>query len=260
MFERVSYLSGATAWDLLRETFPEASLPGRKLASLDEVVFWPTWSAASEKLGQRVEPDVALRFSVGEPARTVALIVEAKLGSLQNRDQWAREWIAHAAEVAGAEPDECWLLALGGMRLGNRARASAFASQIEDGFNVKVNAATAGWADLLAATGRIEAAGAEARILEDIRKALALFGFRAVRRPLRELVAVRAGLCGRFEEVARRLQSWLGTAELESEESDRGRAQEADDGGGLASWALQTVRFRPIRNEGLVFRNLGRRG
>src|ERR1700688_2213729 len=63
VFERLGYLTDASLCAVLHRTFGLAPLsPGD--ARLDSLVFWPKLTKCADKLGQEVEPDVVLRFSL----------------------------------------------------------------------------------------------------------------------------------------------------------------------------------------------------
>ena len=191
-FERLAYLSGARLWQILASTFHSGGLPQRKVAELLDIEFWPFWQDATEKLGQAVEPDVVLTFSIGDPAQIAVLIVECKAGGgLQYPDQWAREWTAFDARCATTErPDEVWLLALGGVPEGPAQTTKSFTERIRKAWGLEIRAVAADWTDLARAVEEIGASSVmEARVLRDIALALDLHGYRNVR-PMQEIVAV----------------------------------------------------------------------
>lgn len=202
VFERLAYLDGPTFWSILRATFRPDVLPDRKVVELAEIEFWPRWSKANPTLEQDVEPDVILRFSVGDPSVRVTLVVECKLGGWQEAGQWRREWIAHEMEFAGDDaPDECFFLALGGLGAFKgkpQEMVSAFAKSASVGASLPIVATAADWSNLLHALHTVEVkAGPERRIVEDIRRALALHGYRRVR-PLGDLAFPDKNRVGSF--------------------------------------------------------------
>lgn len=87
VFERLVYLPPEAAWALLRSSCADA-LPAYRCVELLEVKFWPNWRLErADRL--RAQPDVYLRWSVGDPAAIVDMVVEAKLpGGQQNPKQW----------------------------------------------------------------------------------------------------------------------------------------------------------------------------
>lgn len=102
IFERIAYLPDSVFESFLNELL-ELDEP---IGSLEEIIFWPSWSLS----GQRVEPDVVLRGT----ART--LVVEAKrldYGLQQDAAQLARELQAGSEkDMIGENPV---LLTIGGM-------------------------------------------------------------------------------------------------------------------------------------------------
>lgn len=178
VFERLAYLDGSTLWQILRATFP--ILPAYKVADLIEVEFWPRWSAGEG--GGQVEPDVVLRFEVGDPSCRIDLIVEAKLGGVQSAEQWLREWRAYTASMSGSdEKVDSYLLAIGGT--GPSAAKTVLALKTEiarlTGGALTIPADAAGWQRLADVVGDVESPHShEARVIEDITEALSHFGFR----------------------------------------------------------------------------------
>ncbi|MBB3020416.1 hypothetical protein FHR70_003497 [Microvirga lupini] len=248
IFERLSYLDGEIIWQLLRKTFKPDLLPNRRLASLEEIEFWPLWTKANSRLKKDVEPDVVLRFAVGDPARTVTLIIESKLDGVQYPDQWAQQWIAHDEEYSGEDgPDECYFLALGGLRGSAEMTVSTFSERIAEQHGISVQAAAADWSDLMTALDEVDIERRDVRrIVTDLQEALALHGYRRVR-PLAELPSCSDRLRGNFERSAAQLRSW---AVSDSEPVPM------TDLGDLAGWAATTMRFRPILSDGRVLRKL----
>jgi hypothetical protein len=90
IFERISYMPGPLAWELIRRS-SGGVLQEYRFAELIEIQFWPNWfmTAADRSHSQ---PDVFLRWEVGDPAVQIDMILEAKMpngvqGSWQWRDQ-----------------------------------------------------------------------------------------------------------------------------------------------------------------------------
>lgn len=77
IFERLSYLPALTAWSLLAVA-AGGQLTAYRMADLAEMEFWPFWDADDRVRG--VEPDVFIRIELGDPGRSVQIIVEAKHG------------------------------------------------------------------------------------------------------------------------------------------------------------------------------------
>ncbi len=183
-FERLAYLDGPTLWAIFVSTFRSGTLPRRRLAELLEIEFWPLWQEAVGDLGQAVEPDVVLTLSIGDPVQRIVLIVECKAGGGQQYpDQWAQEWLAFQAETAVTEqPNEVWLLALGGLPEGAQCTVSRFSGDIRARWNTEIRAAAAEWTDLARALDEVTAPSRlEARIIQDLKLALELHGYRNLR-------------------------------------------------------------------------------
>jgi len=188
VFERLAYLNGPTLWAILVSTFRSGALPPRRVADLLEIEFWPLWQEAATALGQAVEPDVVLTLSIGDPAQRIVLIVECKAGGgLQYADQWAREWLSFQAETTvTGQPDEVWLLAVGGLPDSAQRTVARFTDDIRTRWNTEVRALAAEWTDLARALDEIDTTSLlEARIVRDLKLAL---GYRNVR-PMSDLVA-----------------------------------------------------------------------
>tara|TARA_B100000678_G_scaffold176500_1_gene147168 strand:- start:2439 stop:3200 length:762 start_codon:yes stop_codon:yes gene_type:complete len=95
IFERLTYLTPSSCWKLLRLGSNNA-IPDFRLIELAEVVFWPKWQIA--RSGRRlVEPDIYMRWIVGDPSIIVDMIVEAKLpGPIsQSPRQWLEQLEAY---------------------------------------------------------------------------------------------------------------------------------------------------------------------
>jgi hypothetical protein len=194
VFERLAYLEGALVWEILGRTFRPALLPPRKLAELEEIRFWPNWPDTDGAVGQDIQPDVFMTFAVGDPTRRVALIIECKRGNNhQTAGQWAREWVAFQAQNISAEPpDEVILLALGGLPESATATVARFVDEIRKDWGQEVRAAAADWPDLSRALDEVELGGGIAeRVVDDIRAALELDGYRTIR-PMSELALYAA--------------------------------------------------------------------
>ncbi|KQU93896.1 hypothetical protein [Devosia sp. Root105] len=178
VFERLNYLDGSTLWQILRATFP--ILPAYRVADLLEADFWPRWSAGEG--GGQVEPDVVLRFEVGDPSRRIDLIVEAKLGGVQNAEQWLREWRAYTASMSNTDEQvDSYLLAIGGTGASATKTVLALKADVErlTAGTLTIPADAAGWQRLADVIGDVEPAHShQARVIEDIVEALAHFGFR----------------------------------------------------------------------------------
>lgn len=88
IFERLAYLPPTVGWNLLRLSCNNA-IPEFRLVELADVKFWPNWQIVRSGR-QMVEPDVYMRWVVGDPSIIIDLIIEAKLpGAIsQSPQQW----------------------------------------------------------------------------------------------------------------------------------------------------------------------------
>lgn len=179
VFERLAYLNDTTLWSVLQRAFRLPAHTAAEDAELMTMEFWPMLSGATARLGQSVEPDLVMRFAFAE-GRSLALIVECKLDAQQAPAQWAQEWIAWRAEEQ-AEPEEItWLLALGGLPHRAEETVERFCAEILRTYGIQINAAAADWTDMLEAIGTVEfRTRGDARVLNDVREALGLFGVRS---------------------------------------------------------------------------------
>lgn len=190
VFERLAYLEGSVLWALLVATFKPRVLPERKVAELTGIEFWPTWWPAGEGVGRSVEPDVVMRFSVGDPSMEIVLVVECKLGGMQYPAQWAREWIAARSEGATDAADETYLLALGGLPATAAVVVDAFTGHLRETAGIEVKAAAADWRDLLRALDGLDVVRqSDRRVVSDVKGALALHGY-AEHVPMADLAAM----------------------------------------------------------------------
>jgi len=110
---RLKYLSGPTLWRVL--FFTCRALPEFRFASLEQIQFWPQW-----KLNEnRVEPDVFLELSLGDPIQRFHIIIEAKADGIskeQSKDQWGQQISAYEKllDENELEPGTLHFIALGG--------------------------------------------------------------------------------------------------------------------------------------------------
>lgn len=249
VFERLAYLDGPVFWALLAATFRPRILPARKVAELSHIEFWPTWGQAKATLAKAVEPDVVLRFSVGDPVQEITLIVECKLGGLQYPDQWAQEWIAYQAENASEDGvAETCLLALGGLSTGAEAMVDAFTERLRKSHGIEVKAAAADWRDLLKALDGLELSRASDRlVVADVRAALALHGYSQYA-PMSELGAIATSY-GIGADAMDRLR-WA--EDTPTARSTLDAMQATEDGDTLAGFVKRVAPFRPIQPHGCL--------
>jgi hypothetical protein len=248
-FERLAYLDDATCWRVLQQAAKPELLPFRTVATLEQIEFWPRWPLRTKDEERVVEPDVFLRFSVGDPATRVALIVEAKLGGFQSAEQWAREWHAYQHNF-GDTGGEVVLVALGGLE-----KRAASVAELADranrelarlGLAPQLRAASLSWLDLVAALADLLETGAGAsvrRILSDIIEALALHGYRRVK-PVAELPAAARAFLALSARSADALSPRLAAAGTFADVSHQGRPEH------LSNWLTATEGLRPIASTG----------
>lgn len=194
VFERLSYLDGSLLWAILRGTFGPA-LPPYKIAELINIEFWPRWDDTVRH--GTVEPDILLQFDVGDPARRVDLIIEAKLGGVQYAEQWHRQWSSYQAYMRKEESDApaalVLLLAIGGLIGGSASTVERLTQEVRarSGDATELVASAAEWSRLASVLNDLPVENPSAgRVIEDITEALALFGYRHLR-ALDSLSAVR---------------------------------------------------------------------
>ncbi|MBU2983474.1 hypothetical protein KO498_16835 [Lentibacter algarum] len=189
LFERLAYLSGPTAWALLR-----AAMGGHgdtfRMAELAELEFWPMWPHKARTMG--VEPDVFLQFDLGDPAQRFHVIVESKFaGNGQSSEQWAVQLSAYAQLLSEdlTAADHVVYLAIDGISKGEQWQKDMLeavkAHPLVQEANVEnVSFEMCDWKDLAKACATTKpATPQERRILGDMTKALGLFGYHHVIRP-----------------------------------------------------------------------------
>jgi len=98
-------------WRLLRGACYSDDLPAKN-CTIEQVSFWPKWSAAGTGNTKYVEPDVFIRFA------SFDLIIEAKRrdDNQQEKDQWKDQIESYRSQWLVCEDKELYLLALGGIR------------------------------------------------------------------------------------------------------------------------------------------------
>ena len=192
-----------------------------------------------------VEPDVVLRFSVGDPPQEIVLIVECKLGGLQYPDQWAQEWIAYQAENASESgASETCLLALGGLSTSAETMVDAFTKRLHETHGITVRAAAADWHDLLKALGGIEVTRAsDGRVLADVRAALALHGYSQFT-PMSSLGAIASG----YRMKAGGMDRLRWTQDVQDADRSPHGPDQAEVGDPLLGWVERVTPYRPIRD------------
>lgn len=189
IFERFSYFPAEITWQLLAAA-AGGRLQSYRLAELKNIVFWPMWSAEDRARG--VEPDVFIELRLGDPARKIHVIVEAKHGGAQLAWQLAVEVRAWREAVDADEleqPDQLIILAIGGLPAASKVKnlEQAFEQSVsgiqepDDGILL----AMFGWKDIARALAIHKPANDhEARIIGDMLQALELFGYYHVIKPV----------------------------------------------------------------------------
>lgn len=182
VFERLSYLPGDITWSILGSASNGALEPYR-LADIKAVTYWPIWPAEGRARG--VEPDVFIEVEVGDPARRAHIIVEAKHRGAQTAKQLCGELDAWMESIASGEleqPDELVVVAIGGLphhdAVGFVDDISSYAHERLRTLDVKFTLILLDWTDLARAVNLLEEHTDHVnRIINDISRALALFGY-----------------------------------------------------------------------------------
>ncbi|AJC79781.1 hypothetical protein IE4803_CH02592 [Rhizobium etli bv. phaseoli str. IE4803] len=183
-FGRLTYLEGPVLWQILRRAIG-STLPDYKVVELISADFWPRLAEADDS-GYTVEPDVILRFEVGDPTVRIDFIVEAKLGTgaSQYAEQWRRQWTAFQKlrTEEGDAATSVYLLALGGLGTKKALTVERIVSDLgSTGTPLDVVAAT--WGEIADAVHQqleISVRSSERRVLNDVIGALALANYRHV--------------------------------------------------------------------------------
>lgn len=182
VFSRLAYLDPSLLWAVLscatRDELPDGTRPIRLVAAQ----FWPEWSLTTASGVRSVEPDVFMRFDIGDPPRRVDLVVECKRRDGHNRGQWEREWRAHAETYPDDDPDrDVALLAVGMWGKAPPAEIATVLSAHRDPMPEGFRAVAMDWRDLTNTLARLTVDDRDRRIVEDILDALALHGHLHVR-------------------------------------------------------------------------------
>lgn len=116
VFTRLSYMPANRFWQLLCSIY--SNLPYREHVELKNIEFWPTWSHPDEKR-KFVEPDIFLQFDIGDPKKSVDLIIEVKrfeTGTVQSYKQHIDQISCYFAdEEMINKGDTLYFLTLGGL-------------------------------------------------------------------------------------------------------------------------------------------------
>ena len=188
ILERLSYLSGVTAWSILRKALGN-TLVNFRVAKLVEIEFWPMWEHEDRKLG--VEPDVFMQFDLGDPVKRYHLIIESKFwGNSQDVNQWAYQLSAYGQllQTEELEPaDSVVYFGIGGVKNSVLWRERMLAELDEEehfqAANIEnLSFGMIGWMELVKACVETNhSSPEEERILNDMIKGLGLYGYCARR-------------------------------------------------------------------------------
>ena len=181
VIERFSYMCPVKVWNILSSA-AETQLPRYQVAEISKIEFWPRWPHRKRK--RCVEPDVFIEFKLGDPTRLVHVIVEAKHGTRQDYKQLMIEIESYKSyrESEKLLADEVYILALGGV--GNFIDEAEFCGAVRRKMpEIRfAGLISIGWNDLAKAVSTLSEETTifeqENRLLSDITKSLALFGYR----------------------------------------------------------------------------------
>ncbi|MBY3181335.1 hypothetical protein HFO24_06580 [Rhizobium laguerreae] len=182
-FGRLTYLEGPVLWQILRRA-TGSTLPDYKLVELISADFWPRFAEADDS-GYTVEPDVLLRFEVGDPSVRIDFIVEAKLGTgaSQYAEQWRRQWTAFKKmNEEGDAATIVYLLAVGGLGSKKALTVERIVSDLAS-TGTLLNAVAATWGEIADGVHQQlenSVKPSERRVLNDVIGALALANYRHV--------------------------------------------------------------------------------
>lgn len=153
VFGLMTYLPGEIAWSLLQMSSSArsgiAGLPPFRFGKLERAEFWPAWAPKGHNV-RFTEPDVYLRFVMGDPDVVVDIIVEAKRNgsASQSGNQWRQQIEAYADTVLAEEsepPDKLYYFAVSGLDKGYRAQIEAL--ETPPGLSPKPQVVVADWTD-----------------------------------------------------------------------------------------------------------------
>ena len=103
IFERLSYLPASLMWKVLQRA--TKTLPRFRISEIASIEFWPSF-ISSEEGRSRAEPDVFIRWELGDPKVRYDMIVEAKLPTTaQIQEQHEAQLAAYYSEFS-ADPRE----------------------------------------------------------------------------------------------------------------------------------------------------------
>ena len=184
VFERLSYLPSAVFWSILRKSVV-SSFPSYQVAELTDIQFWPSWDDAPDS-NNTVEPDVFLRFHVGDPKMRVDIIVEAKrhdAGTDQYSTQWYRQCRAYLSEYKEDKADHVFFLAIGGLGENEQKRLEELAKETRSKLDQKemptIEYHGGNWARIAKSCNEASKTEPQVKyVISDIVKLLAFSGYR----------------------------------------------------------------------------------
>ncbi|WP_346899854.1 hypothetical protein [uncultured Roseibium sp.] len=182
VFERLSYLRAERVWSLLAYA-SAGQLPSYKIAVIHDIEFWPMWSSSDRRRG--VEPDVFISLDLGDPAKRVHIIIEAKYGGKQTYTQWRDELLAWKENYIDDEikaPELIILLAIGGStEINNKIKLKEYICEFaKNEFEISSDfiIAQIEWRDIARSCSFSQAENLhEQRLLSDLKKGLELHGY-----------------------------------------------------------------------------------
>ncbi|MCJ2006255.1 hypothetical protein [Methylobacterium sp. J-092] len=234
VFSRLAYLDPVLLWDILRSATRFELPTGTRPIRLTEAQFWPGWSLTTVDGSRSVEPDVFMRFDIGDPPRRIDLVVECKRGDGHDSRQWDREWRAHSETYPDEDPDrDVVLLAVGRWGKAPPMEISTIQTAHQGPMPEGFRAVAMDWCDLTDALARLTVDDRDRRIVDDILDALGLHGHLNVRE-MRGLP--------RYQIAFERSHQALADRSLQApEEALQERAPRLDP---LAGWLARIVTMR----------------
>lgn len=189
VFERLMYFPPDLAWNVLQQA--SKSLPHFRMATIVSTEFWPSFPCPDD--GRlRAEPDVFIRWELGDPIVRYDMIVEAKLPwTKQDVTQHEAQLSSYLAQFSGAGDcdseteedlaDHVIYLCVDGLGNNPQREVTTISPRIPDGMP-PVTIAACSWQDLADVVGHMNENGDFAevadKLVRDIAEALAFCGHR----------------------------------------------------------------------------------
>ena len=189
VFERLMYFPADLAWKVLQQA--SKSLPHFRMAAVVSVEFWPSFPCPDD--GRlRAEPDVFIRWELGDPKIRYDMIVEAKLPwTRQDVTQHEAQLLSYLAQFSGAGDghseteedlaDHVIYLCVDGLGNNPQREATTISPRFADGLP-PVTIAACSWQNLADVIGHINENGGFAevadKLVRDIAEALEFCGHR----------------------------------------------------------------------------------